>query len=594
MDRWDDFKEGNPKVSLRINMNTAAMTAHRTLAETDSKLSKTIERLSSGYRINTAGDDPAGLVISEKLRAQVSGLGRAISNASDAVNMVRTAEGALNEVSNVLRSMRDLAIHAANTGANDWPALQADQAQISNSIQSLNKIAQETQFGGRKLLDGTAGVRTYIDGAAVMTGDLSYANGLTDGAAIHVNITTAAEKATLSSGAVYASVAGTVSSTATYAASTTSLGTAVGCISINGTAITYACATTNTVATLMASINAVSTTTGVAARFDASTFKIVLYATVGGATTFYATDTATAGTDVFADGAYTGVDGDQARFATADGLMYINGIRVGYASGDNVNDFITKANSKTDLTGITASFNTITNNIDLKTADYGSAAKINITSSATFLGGPSAANGTGVNAIAQVTKVIGGVEENVTDAAWQSGSGLELKDSFGNTITMREAMGSVMADYGTQFNLGVNSLRFQVGAYEGQVRNVSIGSVLANELGGGAVEDENLSTVDVTTADGAQNAIRILDDAIKQISTQRAALGATQKNVLESSITSLNVAKENISASESTIRDTDMAEEMLNLTRNQILQQTGVAMLAQANQTPQTLLRLLQ
>jgi len=579
-------------VSLRINMNTAAMTAHRTLAETDSKLSKTIERLSSGYRINTAGDDPAGLVISEKLRAQVSGLSRAISNASDAVNMVRTAEGALNEVSNVLRSMRDLAVHAANIGANDDAAVQADQAQINNSIRSLNKIAQETQFGGRKLLDGNAGVRTYIDGAAVMTGDLSYANGLTDGAAIHVNITTAARQAVLSSGSTYSALsAGTVSSTATYVDAATDV-QASGTLSINGTDITYTSGAT-TVASLMASINAAQSTTGVTATFDSATNKIKLTATtMGAATTFYATDTATAGTDLFADGAYTGTNWSQ--FAAADGFMYVNGVRVDYASGDNVNDLVTKVNSKTDLTGITAVFNTVTNNIDLKTGDYGSAAKINITNSATFLGGPSAANGTGVNAIAQVTKVVGGVEENVTDAAWQSGSGLELKDSFGDTITMREAMGSVMADYGTQFNLGVNSLRFQVGAYEGQVRNVSIGSVFANDLGGGAIEDENLSTVDVTTADGAQNAIKILDDAIKQISTQRAALGATQKNVLESSITSLNVAKENISASESTIRDTDMAEEMVNLTKNQILQQTGVAMLAQANQMPQTLLRLLQ
>ena len=159
---------------------------------------------------------------------------------------------------------------------------------------------------------------------------------------------------------------------------------------------------------------------------------------------------------------------------------------------------------------------------------------------------------------------------------------------------MREAMGSTAGDYGTQFNLGVNSLRFQVGAYAGQMRDVNVGSVFAHDLGGGAVEDQNLSTVDVTTADGAQNAIKILDDAIKQILTQRAALGATRETFLESSISSLNVAKENISASEITITDVDMAEEVTNLTKSQILEQAGVAMLAQANQMPQTLLKLLQ
>ncbi|MCL5103073.1 MAG: hypothetical protein M1133_03010 [Armatimonadetes bacterium] len=580
-------------MSLRINLNTAALTAHRTLAETDTSLGKTIERLSSGFRINTAGDDPAGLVISEKLRAQVSGLGQAIKNAGDAVNMVKTAEGALNEVSRLMRSMRDLAVHAANTGANDQAAVQADQAQINNAVQSLNKIAQETQFGGRKLLDGTAGVKSYIDGTAVMTGDFSYASNLTDGAGIKVQVTTAAKQAVLSSGATYSQLAaGTVSSTATYAGTSTVL-LATGCVSINGTNITYTSGTT-TVATLMASINAASTTTGVSATFDATTNKIQLSATTSGAAaTFYATDTATAGTDLFADGSHTGVD--WGTFASANGSMYVNGVKVDYASGDSVNDVVTKINAKTELTNVVASYDATTNKIDLKTRDWGSNAKINVTQGATFLGGgSSAANNTGVDAVATVTKVVGGVADNVSDASWQSGSGLTLKDSLGNTIVMRESAGSVVADYATQFNLGVNTLRFQVGAYDHQIRDVNIGSVFANDLGGGAVEDNNVSTMDVTTYEGAQNAIQILDDAIQQISTQRAALGATQKNVLESSITSLNIAKENISASESTIRDTDMAAEVVTLTRNQILQQSGVAMLAQANQMPQTLLRLLQ
>ena len=141
-------------MALRINLNTAALSAHRTLTGTDSSLSKSIEKLSSGFKVNSAGDDPAGLVISEKLRAQVGGLGQAIKNAGDAVNMVKTAEGALGEVHRLLRSMRDLAVHAANTGATDSAAAQADQAQIDNAINSLNKVASETQFGGRKLLDG--------------------------------------------------------------------------------------------------------------------------------------------------------------------------------------------------------------------------------------------------------------------------------------------------------------------------------------------------------------------------------------------------------------------------------------------------------
>ena len=328
------FREEVHKMSLTINSNAAAMAAHRTLGNTSTALSKSIERLSTGYKINSAGDDPAGLVISEKLRAQVSGIGQAIKNASDATNMVKTAEGALGEVNNLLNSMRDLAVHAANTGATDPASAQADQAQISNAINSLNKIASETQFGNRKLLDGSAGIKTMVNGSNVMSGDFSFASGIKDGADIKVQVTTAAEKATLSSAATYAQLAaGTVSSSATYAATSTIL-TATGCVSINGTNITYTSGTT-TVAILMASINAAQATTGVTATLDTTTNKIKLTdTTMGAATTFYATDTASAGSALFASGGHTGVD--WGNFANATGSLYVNGVKISYASGDNV------------------------------------------------------------------------------------------------------------------------------------------------------------------------------------------------------------------------------------------------------------------
>ncbi len=580
-------------MSLRINLNTAALAAHRTLSETDTTLGKTIERLSSGFKINSAGDDPAGLVISEKLRAQVSGIGQAIKNAGDAVNMVKTAEGALSEVSRLLRSMRDLAVHAANTGANDPAAVQADQAQITNSIQSLNKIAQETMFGGRKLLDGTAGIRTFIDGTAVMTGDFSYANNLTDGTTIKINITQAAEKATLSSGATYNSLTtGLVSSAATFSATTDVMG-AWGTMVIAGTTIAYV--TADTVADVITAIEGVKATTKVGATYNTTTNAIDLTATASGSAGTFTAATTAAGT-LFAATSNYGTGTDWSTFATKDGSMYVNGIKIDYASGDSIPALLIKINAKNELTRADATFNMVTGKIDIKSREYGSLAKIGMTLASDFLGGTSAANDYGANAQAQVSKVVNGVDQSVSDAVWQSGSGLELKDSLGNTIKMREAMGSFASDYGTQFNLGVNTLKFQVGAYNNQLRDVNIGSMFANELGRGALEDENLSTINVTDErnNGAQKAIQIMDDAIQQISSQRAALGATQKNVLESSITSLNVAKENISASESTIRDTDMAAEVINLTKNQILQQSGVSMLAQANQMPQTLLRLLQ
>ena len=171
-------------MALRINLNTAALNAHRQLQGTDQALGASIEKLSSGFRINRAADDPAGLAISENLRAQVAGMGQAISNSSDAVNLIRTAEGALAEVHTLLRTMRNLALHAANTGTNDDTAINADQAQIDSALSALDRIANNTQFGTKKLLDGTAtglefqvgansGQTTAIDIGGVKAADLA-------------------------------------------------------------------------------------------------------------------------------------------------------------------------------------------------------------------------------------------------------------------------------------------------------------------------------------------------------------------------------------------------------------------------------------
>jgi flagellin len=142
-------------MSLRINNNIAAIDAHRNLVNTTMNLSKSMEKLSSGYRINRAADNPAGLVISEQFRAQIAGLNQAIANSEGSVNMIQTAEGALNEINNLLISMRELAIHAANEGFNDTAQLEADQAEINNAIKTIDRISANTQFGTKKLLDGS-------------------------------------------------------------------------------------------------------------------------------------------------------------------------------------------------------------------------------------------------------------------------------------------------------------------------------------------------------------------------------------------------------------------------------------------------------
>lgn len=474
-------------MSLRINHNSASIAAQRNLAASDSAMSKSIERLSSGYKINSAADDPAGLVISEKLRAQVSGLGQAISNASDAVNMIKTAEGALTEVNSLLRSMRDLAVHAANTGATDTASVAADQQQIASAIDSINKIASETQFGNKKLLDGSAGIMATIKGSAVVSANLSNASLTADVSDVAVNMTTGV---------------------------------------------------------------------GVQAATKASV--------TGSAN----------------------VSGGNA--SGGDWNVSINGVGVTFTDGMTQAQMVDTINNVTNQTGVVASVSG--NFIKLDQSAYGSTARIDVTgANATNVFGAASLAAVGNDAKAVVTS--GGTD--VTDALWDKGTGTLLKDSHGNTIQLTDAAASAGADNAAQFDVKVGTLTFQVGAYAGQTRSVSISSIDTSNLGLGNGTSVT-SVADINVSTDAQSAIKVLDKAISDVSSQRAVLGATQKNTLESSINSLTIAKENISASESTIRDTDMASEMAEFTKSQILNQAGISMLSQANQAPQQLLSLLR
>jgi flagellin len=185
-------------MSLRINTNIQSQNALRNVSLTSDMMGRTIERLASGLRVNRAADDPAGLIISENLRAQITGLQQAVNNAQDAVNMIKTAEAALDEVHNALRTMRQLVLHAANTGVNDYASLQADQTQIRALIDSINRIAEQTSFGTKKLLDGTSGISAAVTNpqriSGIFIGGL-FNNFPTASGAVTLQVTTAATRA---------------------------------------------------------------------------------------------------------------------------------------------------------------------------------------------------------------------------------------------------------------------------------------------------------------------------------------------------------------------------------------------------------------
>ena len=489
-------------MSSYINTNTTANEASYNLSINQSNIQKNIQRLSSGLRINSAADDSAGLVISESLRAQSAGLTQATRNTNDAINVVKTAEGALNEVHSLLINIRSLVVHAANIGANDPTALKADQDSIASAINSINRIAGTTQFNNKNLLDGSASSAS----AAVTggTGTVGAASGKTLG------ITSQAAgygAAAIASGNVTSTAAVAESDTATFGAAP-GTGTFGGSFTVEGKAVTLN-GTSNTLAQVATAIQ------------------------------------------------------------QQTGLNYT----------------VTQATTALTFTNQTAG------------ASGGTTSFAGLTSSTAATGSPATAQGAGVNGSVTVN---GQTSDTVsTDGKTFSFTTGGLK---GLSLSTSSALGSTLGTFSATADKAVagQDLQFQIGANAGQTVNISLGSSKASALGSsGAFNLGDLASggaLNVTdpTGVGQQNALKVVDQAISDVSTSRERLGALQSNVLESNVRSLGVAQQNTNASESTIRDTNLSSEIVDFTKNQILVQAGTSALAQANSAPQAILKLLQ
>lgn len=497
-------------MSLRINTNVTALNSLRNLQDVSTAVSKSIERLSSGLRINRAADDPAGLIISESLRAQIDGLNQAIANSQDAANLIKTAEGALTEVNMLLRNIRQLAVHAANTGVNDEIAVQADQAQIASAINSIQRIAEQTQFGTKRLLDGSSGISAAVVNttrvAGIFIGGV-FNNLATQSGTVNITVNAVATRAQIS-GAALATYASVNASLSTVNGLTTGAG---GTIVINGQTITVS--GSDTVQTLINRINNVAGSTGVSAAFT---------------------------------------------FGNGSGAIVLTQQNYGANFGINLSE------SSPLITG------------SASTQMFGTNATVTVVASALV-------NGQSTSVVATF---VGG------RAA--SDSGLRVTDTYGNSILLTEAGNSTTTSELTAAIVTAGSLQFQVGGNAGQTVSASLGNIRTSNLGNTIVAGKNLSLVDVTTATGANDAIKIVDEAISQVSRLRANLGAFQRNTLESTVRYLGVGVENLSASESQIRDTNVAAEVVQLTKNQIIQSAATSVLAQANSAPQQVLALLR
>lgn len=472
-----------------------ALMALRNLNQTDGQLSGTITRLSTGLRINTAADDAAGLVISEGMRSQLKGLNQAIRNSQDAVNMTKTAEGALDEVQLLLRNIRGLAVHSANSAVVDASTLEANQMQIRSTLQSINRIAEQTQFGNKKLLDGTAGVMANVTASTLAQSMFmggSFAGDPIASGAVTIAQTTAADRAAVTLGGSFADANAIVTTTGTFV--------------VNG--FSFVSDGTSSVETLVQKINEMKGTTGVSAK-------------VTGA-------------------------GPVAIELTQD--TYGSHYRVDFFDPNQVIHNATSA-SDTGTDGVYDVSATTTDGV--KTV--------------TFQGGRGA-----------------------------NDSGLKLTDLYGNSINLTENGNSTITTAVEIGQVSSGAVRFQIGAQSDQSVTFSMPVIFANRLGTSSVSGKTLADLDVTTPQGAQDAMKIIDDAINQLSLTRGQVGSFQANFLESTVRSLGVAEENLTASESQIRDADIALEMTQYTRLNILKQSGMSVLAQASQAPQQVLQLLR
>ncbi len=493
-------------MALRLNNNREALNAHRNLVQNDTMLSKSLEKLSSGLKINSAADGPATLVISENMRAQISGVNQAIDNNEAAVSLVQTVEGALTEVNRLLIDIRQRAVHAANEGLNDDAMLRADQSEIENALDAIDRIAQQTQFGRNRLLDGSRATtgsamdtRPSASGKTVL--EFVMASALTEGTS------EMGYDVVVTQNASQASAAGFLNESQIKEGVTLSIRSA-------GKLATYRAREEDTVKNVIESLSAVAERAGLSVEID-----------------------------------------HNVNIEDSEGYFEVRNKVYGSDHDLQVRSTAASVFQKEDGSATTANEEVSFIGRDVH---------------GTINGEAGVGNG----------KLLTGRKGNPTT------TGLTVR--VNEEVALKQVIGNVKVEQ--------NALEFQVGANEEQTVSVAMLDTSSTQMARRVVNDSGFSSladVDVRSGQGAQDTMRLVDQAIDELSSNRGDLGAFQRNTLESNLSSLRIAAENLTAAESTLRDADMAKELTDFTKNQILSQTATAQLAQANALPQTVLTLL-
>ncbi|WP_457790303.1 flagellin [Pseudomonas sp. PL-6] len=494
-------------MALTVNTNIASLNTQRNLNSSSKSLDTSLQRLSTGSRINSAKDDAAGLQISNRLTSQVNGLGVAVRNANDGISLAQTAEGALQQSTNILQRMRDLSLQSAN-GSNSSTERRALQDEVSQLQQEFNRIADTTSFGGRKILDGTFGTQQFQVGAnAFETIDMALGNFRASNVGNNTR--------TLAGTAANVGLGRTTAAAATAAANNVA-----GTVTIAGSAGT---STAISVAGLSAkgaadAINAQTGTTNVSA--DARNTISIGTLSASGQVTFNLTGSNSTAVTI------------RATVTTSD-----------------LSALATEINTQSGQTGISAA---IEGGVLKMTSERGDDIVIEGFAHST----------------ASATAVVSTYGYDGTGAA------VDTTTLTDGTTDSTRAIGTVKLNSSKSFTSTASST--SVDAANAQVSAL-----------------DAVDKINITTAIGAQKALDVIDSALTFIDSSRAELGAKQ-NRFENTISNLQNISENASAARGRIQDTDFAAETANLSKNQVLQQAGTAILAQANQLPQAVLSLLR
>ena len=570
-----------------INHNMNALNAHRNMGVNNTNAGKSMEKLSSGLRINRAGDDAAGLAISEKMRGQIRGLTQASRNASDGISLVQTAEGALNETTNILQRMREISVQSANSTntETDRAALQEELNQLTTEI---NRIGNTTEFNTQKLLNGGAGSSSSDNvtdaTSATVTGGVAWDAQNTTGkqATIKVDGTTFDISGVLNRNWTQGAnntIDDFIKELNEVTAGGTKLSDVIDIAKDNNNKLTFTAKSTGKTSSIEISAT------------DATVSKMLGFGDT--ANILKPTDPAYKGSNIGNNATVQrhGLEGTQALGGGNNPISVTKGetfkIQVGSDSAVSVKFDSTKTYAVNDADANVA-----------QAAREEYVKDVNAALQKAGLSDKVEASLSNDNKLQLISK--SGKDIKLTDGTLGGANGISKTTTVKN---VNQVVGAGAQGAGFEVNL-------QIGANSGQAMNLSIGDMRAAALGitgntgqAGFSSTNNVTngtdtisteaSLDITSATNASKAITAIDSAMEKVSSERAKLGAVQ-NRLEYTISNLDNTAENLTSAESTLRDVDMAKEMMEYSKNNILSQAAQSMISQANQQPQNVLQLLR